>query len=199
MINKFKQCKEDVKGRYFASTAAVNLRPGEGKTVNMNAVSWTSSTKLSRIKHVIGTTGTTYPGEPHHKRTINLTEVNGKKCYSRGTRPIGRPKILEDLFKGFSAIDVHDHFRQGILKIEVNWVTNNWRIRVFATLFGMHCTDAFLAYRHEHLSSSTGVMTFTKFCSMLARSLTHLDGTQTFVRYSQPRVQVSDLVLHHYF
>ena len=175
------------------------LREEEGKIVKVHAVSWTSSSKLSRIKHIVATTGTTAPGTPHHKRTLNYTEVNGKKLWSRGTRPIDRPKILEELFDGFSAIDVHDHFRQGILKIEIHWETNNWRIRVFSTLFGMHCTDAFLAYRHEHLNTSTGVMSFTRFCSILAHSLIHIDVPQTIARHSQPEANVLDLVYYHYF
>jgi hypothetical protein len=62
---------------------------------------------------------------------------------------IPRPQAIEMFISCFSNIDVHDHYRQGSLALEKNWNTKTWWHRLCATLFGMVCTDAFLAYRLE--------------------------------------------------
>jgi hypothetical protein len=76
----------------------------------------------------------------------------GKKQLKSGSEKSKdqRPKVVEQLFSGFSAIDVHDHYRQGSLAFETHWQTRTWWHRVFGSLLGMIMTDAFLLYRKQH-------------------------------------------------
>ena len=39
--------------------------------------------------------------------------------------PIPRPKIVEEIFDCFSAIDIHDQYRQRVLHVEDRWATKN--------------------------------------------------------------------------
>jgi len=63
---------------------------------------------------------------------------------------VNRPKIVEDIFKSFSVIDIHDHLRQGSLAIERQWNTNKWPLRLFQTVLGMIITNAYLLMRYEY-------------------------------------------------
>ena len=145
----------------------------------MNAVGWISSSKMKVMKKVIATTSTTVEGKPHKKRAIEEIEYDGVTAKKEIAIPIPRPKVVEDLFKCFSAIDIHDHYRQGILKVEERWATKNWRKRIFATLIGMHLTDAFLAYKYECNEKGNEPMQYTLFCSRIAKTLIFNNQVQT--------------------
>lgn len=69
----------------------------------------------------------------------NISYSQSMKCHS----------MVNDLFDGFNAIDVHDRNRQGTLGLERHWRTHIWWQRVFATIFGIIITDAYFFYRLE--------------------------------------------------
>jgi len=85
---------------------------------------------------------------------------------------IKRPKMIEDFFEFFSVIDVHDHLRQGSLRMEEAWKTKNWVHRLFATLFGIILTDCYLAYNLYHTNSSSATrVSFAIFLGRLCKQM----------------------------
>eukprot|EP00731_Ephydatia_muelleri_P033943 Em0042g22a len=58
---------------------------------------------------------------------------------------------------GTTLPNVHDHMRQGILKLEQHWLTRNWVYRVLSTLFGVIVTDCYYASRYIHPAEMSGV------------------------------------------
>ena len=60
--------------------------------------------------------------------------------------------------------------RQGSLCLEETWNTHTWQHRIFATVFGIICTDAFLAYRYDHKHAES-ISDYTTFMGRLAHQL----------------------------
>jgi hypothetical protein len=82
--------------------------------------------------------------------------------------------MVELFFSKFSTIDVHDHYRQGSLEMESQWLTHRWQMRLFGTVFGMIIVDAFLAYRYEKSQENvfeTSPIDFNDFLQRLAYQL----------------------------
>lgn len=116
-----------------------------GATAPIFAVSW----KDKKMKNFIASRGTTLQGSPH-LRLRHRRPTEGEAGHTiREQLEVARPAVVEKYFQGFSAIDVHDHYRQGSLGMEMYWPTKTWWHRLFSTIFGMICTDSYLAYCHE--------------------------------------------------
>ncbi len=182
------------KGAHIVYTSAKKMIPGDDTSVNMMAVGWSSSSKMKVLKKIISTTSTTHEGTPHMKRGIQEIDHNGvtaKKCIKI---PIDRPKVVQQLFDSFSAIDVHDHYRQGILHFEDRWPTKDWRRRFLATWLGMILTDAFLAYVFDCKNAGQDTMPITVFCSKIAKNLIFMD--QITMRERPPTAR-QELQVHH--
>ncbi|POM58709.1 Integrase catalytic core protein [Phytophthora palmivora] len=64
--------------------------------------------------------------------------------------------MVELFFEYFSTVDVHDHYRQGSLEIEREWLTHSWAHKIFGTVLGMVVVDSYLAYRYEKRESNGG-------------------------------------------
>ena len=67
---------------------------------------------------------------------------------------------------------MHDHYRQGSLAIEREWITHTWWHRTFGTIC-ICVVDAYLAYRYESdndFLASTYVVVFTTLMDPLATS-----------------------------
>ncbi len=80
------------------------------------------------------------------------------------------------MYAVFNKIDVHDHYRQGILELERNWHTKCWWHRLFGTIIGMIVTDSYLAYRYDYLRryrDDSGLLPFKSFCGRLTVQLAH--------------------------
>ena len=90
-----------VKGEHVSLTTVV-------ENCKLLAVGWKDKT----VKTFISTCGTTLPGQPHqkyrysHNGDLIVTEIN-------------RPQLVSQYFGAASKIDVHNHFRQGLLNIEI--------------------------------------------------------------------------------
>ena len=70
---------------------------------------------------------------------------------------------------GAPAIDVHNHIRQGGLALEEAWRTERWHHRVFACIFGIIETNAFLA--RNFLGCGDAAQTHSDFTMKLAEQL----------------------------
>jgi hypothetical protein len=84
-----------------------------------------------------------------------------------------RPQMMDKFFTWFSKIDVHDHRRQGILRMEQYWKTKDWSHRIFATILGICVVDAYLAYKLEFEANDcmTQLKSFNDWASELAYGL----------------------------
>jgi hypothetical protein len=126
--------------------------------------------KDSKGKMIISNCSSLHEGEPAKKRRHKRGYKDGREVCLIVEKEVKRPKMVEDVFKYFSVIDVHDHYRQGSLSLESTWKTTKWWHRVFATIYGMTITDAFLASRYEYsknFSTSVPHVGFTDFLDKL--------------------------------
>jgi hypothetical protein len=64
------------------------------------------------------------------------------------SRAIDRPFIISEYFTSSNCIDAHNHIRQGVLKLEKHWVTQQCWYRIFTTMLGINLTDAWKAHHH---------------------------------------------------
>jgi hypothetical protein len=124
---------------------SANLPGDRGKVY---ATCW----KDKRDKQVITNCSPLGPGNDVEKKRHRVVTIDGIATTERYDKVVKCPRHVEDIFKYFSVIDVHDHYRQGSLRLEKSWVTKKWWHRMFCTLYGMTITDAFLAARYEHES-----------------------------------------------
>lgn len=133
--------------------------------------------KKNTIRNIISSFSNTTPGEPQRvyrsKRVI--LEEDGFAMTTTEIREIPRPKVMELGMKYFGAINLNDRFRQGYLKIEESWPTKRAWVRSFTTIFGIICTDSYLAYRHDkenEIDDSQGkLLTYKEFLGQLAYQL----------------------------
>ena len=138
----------------------------------MYALCWADK----KPKFFISNRGTTLPASPSVRVRHRVVSVNGVSCTEKYQVEVPRPHLVELYYSKFSKIDVHNHYRQGSLKLEKEWHTKIWWRRMFASLFGMIITDAFLAYTYDELDSgNTSVMDFNEFRARLAYQLVHND------------------------
>ena len=118
----------------------------EQKGVKLLAVGWADKKR----KLTVSTYGNTLPGTPHKKRRWSV-ENGFERAF---TKEVKRPSIVEHYFDAASAIDVHNHFRQGIVSLETAVKTQRWDFRLFCTILGMVLVNAYLAYRHFEASNA---------------------------------------------
>ena len=104
-----------------------------------------------RLKTMVSNKGTTLPGEPLCVERCRLVEdEDGRLQTEWYLKKTPRVQMLQLLFDSFSAIDVHDHRRQGVFQMEKFWKTKCWWHRIFATVgIGMCMVDAYLAFKME--------------------------------------------------
>ena len=82
------------------------------------AVAW----KDKKMKCIVATTGTTLEGNAIIKpRSKVVTDENtGLMKTQKYNKRVPCPVVFNQLFNGFNAIDVYDHYRQGTLALEVH-------------------------------------------------------------------------------
>ena len=55
--------------------------------------------------------------------------------------------IVKFYFEAANSINIHNHYRQFLLRLEEIWQTNlNWWVRIFQTVLGMIVLNSFLAF-----------------------------------------------------
>lgn len=127
-----------------------------------------------KAKFLVSSCGTTLPGNPSIRPRTRVAVENGDFVTVSYDKHVQRPKMVEDFFRAFSNIDVHDHYRQGSLEMERQWVTRNWTHRIFTTVLGVCIVDAYLAYKHESKLNEVDpedILDLTTFCGRLSRQL----------------------------
>ncbi len=120
-----------------------------------------------KILHFIMTEGcgSTEPGQPYIAKFRNRDGKLVKKH-------IAPPKVLVQFFGVANVIDVHNHIRQGTLRLEKRWRTEDCWFRLFTTMIGIILTDCWLGYKHaiklaerrsrrRHKHHEIGLMEFT--------------------------------------
>ncbi len=170
---------------------STDLPDGGGKVY---ATGWLDK----RIKMVISNCAQLGEGEPVRKKRHKLITTNGITRTERYEKSVRRPLQVEQLFKYFSVIDVHDHYRQGSLRLEKSWITKKWWHRIVCTLFGMSVTDAFLAYRYEFNNDTytqSLELDFSAFLNILVEQLVFNRFLEISVAASRcPRSSLDDPV-----
>jgi hypothetical protein len=162
-----------------------NLERGSHKTLTHEATLADGHTRATLIccswfdrrrKDILSTRGvTSVEGDPsvRFRRLVVATEWGHEN--DRYFISVKRPLLIQLFYASFSQVDIHDHYRQGSLALERNWQTKTWWHRIFATVFGMICTDAFLCYRFEFRArqqgGEVGLFTFRHFLHRLAFQL----------------------------
>ncbi|KAL5467723.1 hypothetical protein EMCRGX_G031988 [Ephydatia muelleri] len=123
-------------------------------------------------KYLISSCGTTLPGipckRPRFKKIVNNDGFYETVAY---TKEVRRPAMVEEFFSCFSSIDIHDHYRQGSLEMERQWVTRRWHHRIFCTVLGICIVDSFFAQKFEVTMINHEPNDFNTFCGRLARQL----------------------------
>ena len=188
---------------YFTNWAETNPQRGDHTylhttykvgqiTHKIVAVGW--MTKL--VKSIITTVGNCLPGNDQVIKRSRLVEVNGMFQTQESEKRTARCNLIERLFDGFSKIDIHDHYRQGILAIEESWKTHCWWHRFFATILGIIFTDVFFMYRADYLdanfNSEKDMLGFEEFLGILAYQMIHNDvDNETAARQHYTRQRTS--------
>jgi hypothetical protein len=128
------------------------------------------------IKTIISTCGNCLEGVAQVVPRSRRIEINGlweTENYFKSTR---RVNIVQNMFRHFSTIDIHDHYRQGTLALEYHWKTRNWWHRLFSTLLGIIFTDAYFMYRKDYLDYNNveqDILSFEEFLGILAYEMIH--------------------------
>jgi hypothetical protein len=172
-------CKQYPKEKYLSWLSSGNVRRGDfiifqselaDKSL-MYALCWSDR----KGKMIISNRGTTLPGNDSVRTRHKKIERNGVYETVRYSKRIPRPQMVELFFSKFSTIDIHNHYRQGSLKMEKQWQTQSWYLRIFTTIFGTIVVDAYLAYRYEKTQQGSYVageiIDFFTFTARMAHEL----------------------------
>ena len=139
-----------------------------------------------KLKNIITNRGTTLRGSDMIRQRHQRTILNGEEFTERIEKRIKRPAIIENFYECFSAVDIHDHLRQGSLRMEEAWKTKKWWHRIFSTVLGIIFTDCYLAYRMNFIGNSSSVCdTFSVFLGKLAYQMIFNEGLETVINTRQ--------------
>jgi hypothetical protein len=167
--------------------------PTSTQTFPMYALAWNDK----KVKSIIINCGTTgrCPSDSVRARHRRI-EIENTFQTERYAISVKRPSAIEMFFRYFSAIDIHDHYRQGILAIERSWKTHKWWKRVFGTLLGVAVTNSFFMYRLEFKffngGSDIGMLTFLEFCDRLTQELIQYAEPDTLRRLRSTQAPIED-------
>ena len=138
-----------------------------GKEHKVVAIGW-------YCKLIISTCGNCLDGTPQVMNRSRRVEIDGLWATEKYTKQTRRVNIVENMFKYFRTIDVHDHYRQGTLALEAHWTTRTWWHRLFRTILGIIVTDAYFMYRNDYLDNyltEEGQLGYEEFLGILAHSM----------------------------
>lgn len=133
----------------------------------MTAVGWHDL----KLKTFIGNRGHTLRGQDHVRQRHQIVQRGDQRVTEITEKRIKRPNFVERLYAIFSVIDVHDHYRQGSLRLEEAWKTNTWWHRIFATVFGVILTDCYFAYKFHEEKHHRIVLEYHIFLGQLCKQL----------------------------
>ena len=112
-----------------------------------------------------GAASTTY--DPFNQHTV--TAFNEYRRAIREGCP--QPQAAGDYHQWANAIDVHNHLRQGVLRLEEHWKTTNCWFRPWTTFVSIAVVDAFKVSKQYYTSPRSKDVTILDFASKLAEQL----------------------------
>lgn len=158
------------RGSSYAVSTTINI---QGQQSSIYALGWMA--KKDACKTFIASCSDTNPGEALVVPRYNVEVINNEVKRTTTMRSTPRPTVLNQLFKHFGKIDLHDRYRQGKLQLEVEWETRKWWHRIFSTMLGIIVTDCYLAYQYEyntyHEEEPNKQLTYIEFLGELAYCL----------------------------
>lgn len=80
----------------------------------------------------VSTRRLTLPGNPSIIPRDRIDLVDGTRTTVHYESIVQRPQMVENIFTYFSAIDIHNHYRQGTLAMEESWGTHCWWYRILS-------------------------------------------------------------------
>ena len=135
------------------------------------AVCWKDKIPL----HFISSFGTTVQGAGFDRpRTTKVMDENGNSNDKHFKKHVDCPQLLNEIYHGFGAVDIGDHYRQGILMLEEVWKTHMAWHRSFSTLLGCEVCDAYFLYLLDYIrlnGNRDGAVEFMSWIAQLARLL----------------------------
>ena len=148
------------------------------------AVGWQDSV----YKSYLTTHGTTLPGKPADKRRQDKeTNVNF-------ALQVPRPACIAKYNHEMGAVDRHNFYRQGVLRLHMAWRTKTWQTRIQLEILALTLVDSFLAckqllpqWRHDEREEESFFWKFV--CSLVAQ----LD---TKPRQERTREEEADPTVH---
>lgn len=136
------------------------------------AAGWQDKT----LKTLVATCGTTIDSTPAVKKKYQTFVSEGRGVFSSLVETfVPRCQFFSNYFDHAHRIDVHDHYRQGILCLEEVWLTRDWISRLFTTLLGICVVDAYFAHCF-FVKVTTGKeydKSFLQFVDALSYALIH--------------------------
>lgn len=158
-----------------------------GKSHTLMAVDWIERKKG---KKVISTCSSGRLAETTHDiiKHSKLRAENGSIVEEENIKHVKRPKVIEEFFECFSAVDIHDHYRQGTIALEKHFKTYSWCHRIMATILGAIYADCFFAFRMDsaatHGEKVDEHVDFMDFLERLCKSMikNDLDNTKMSIR-----------------
>ena len=143
--------------------------------VSMLAIGWKMNEK--KVFTYLATEGvakTTPSKKPYH---IRYNDKFGNRC----TRDCQRPTIIDVYYSIAKTIDIHNHLRQGTLKLEEKWITSNGVNRVHTTLIAINVTDTLITADNHNLLGplktagiNKQICSISTFAGVLAQQLLSL-------------------------
>jgi hypothetical protein len=157
---------------YLIKQSYYSLTNNGAKDQPMYAVGWHDA----KCKTIISNCGVTIKGNDSTRERHEIVSVAGLATTQIIKKVVMQPQMIENFFEYFSCIDIHDHLRQGSLRLEESWKTKTWWHRIFSTILGIIVTDCF--YAHKYTNTHREVLTYTEFVDTLAYQLIFNDYFQ---------------------
>ena len=137
-----------------------------GTNVDLVAIGYKYNSRKTLTFAMSKNAETTEPGYPYIAR---FADEHGNVRERR----VLRPKCLSVYFGVSNIIDVHNHFRQGILRLEMLWKTPNPWFRLVSTIIGVTVVDCHTAVKFHLGRQFAGSCGIEQFADCLAWDLTH--------------------------
>ena len=160
---------------------AFGLNSKRGDVVSLHSVdehgrrliahAWNEPGKASanvnkRMKMFISTFGTSLPEAPWKR----LRKICNDAGQIQGVfMDVPQSNIVKCYFEAANSIDIHNHYRQYLLRLEEIWQTKDWWVRIFQTVLGMIVVNSFLAF--IFFSENESKPTLKEFVNALAVAL----------------------------
>lgn len=183
-LGAVKQCHKGYPTIFFSNWSKSNPPRGSSYALQstvkcgnqekfVTALGWIA--KSGTVKPFIGSCSTTLEGDPLVVPRHSYELVEGEMVRTCTFKETNRCRLLNEFYKHFGVIDLHDRYRQGYLQIENEWHTHRWYQRLFSSLLGMIATDAYLGYQYEHEilhgHDSSSKLEYKSFMKTLCREL----------------------------